>query len=334
MNLTKFVLLVSASVIMRGQDAASYLKQADSQAKAGQYRQAAASYQKAISLDPRNSSALEKLGDVYNHLSMPSEAAAAYEKAADLMLAAPAPAQTAPTIRHLQAPTPPAQIPANRSTPPAAAPKGGGGGGLEGLYFMTRLWGGGNLETATYWFHNGAVARNPVASTKSLDTQAERATHPNDVGTYLLQGGQLAVTLPTSNHQVRFEPMDHGCFGWDAGIFCPVEIFKTGATIDGTFTGGNSVGNVASNITITFKRDRSYDSRQVGSFSSKGTRTDVSGGSTRAEHGGYRIDGTALHMTPDGGKEEIFSTFPHDDDTPGPAPRSVYFSGIMLTRAK
>jgi hypothetical protein len=330
MNLTKFLVLVSASVLMRGQDAASYLRQADSQAKAGQYRQAAASYQKAISLDPRNSSALEKLGDVYNHLSMPSEAAGAYEKAAELMLAAPGPVQNSPTVRQVS-PTPSAPMAANRPTPPAV-PKGGGG--LEGLYFMTRVWGGGDLETATYWFHNGAVARNPVASTKSLDTQAERATHPNDVGTYLLQGGQLAVTLPTSNQQVRFEPMDHGCFGWDAGIFCPVEIFKTGATIDGTFTGGNSVGNVASNITITFKRDGSYDSSQVGSFSSKGTRTDVSGGSTRAEHGRYRIDGTALHMTPDGGKEEIFSTFPNDDHTPGPAPRTVYFSGIMLKRAK
>jgi hypothetical protein len=33
----------------------------------------------------------------------------------------------------------------------------------EGLYLMTRFQGGG-LEIRTYWFHNGTVVMNPVAS--------------------------------------------------------------------------------------------------------------------------------------------------------------------------
>ncbi len=207
-------------------------------------------------------------------------------------------------------------------------------GSLNGLYFMTRL-SGSSLETATYLFHNGTLVKNPVSSSNTPNLDAERAIHPNDVGTYKLQGGQLTLTLLHSNRQARFEQMNGG-FGWDAGIFSPVEVFKPGATLDGTFTGGNSVGGGAlmSSSNITFHRDGTYQSGTITSFDSKGRTSEVSGGSQSSEHGRYRIDGTALRMTPDGGKESVFSTFPWDDGTPGAAPRAVYFGGTMMTRAK
>ena len=65
------------------------------------------------------------------------------------------------------------------------------------------------------------------------------------MGTYTLLGGQLVMTTPGGDHKARFEVMDHGCFGWDTGIFCPVEVFKPGATLEGTFEGGASVGGGA-----------------------------------------------------------------------------------------
>lgn len=207
-------------------------------------------------------------------------------------------------------------------------------GSLDGLYLMTRI-SGSSLEVATYLFHNGTLIKNPISSSGSPNLDAERAIHPNDVGTYKLQGGQLTFTFPNSNQQSRFEQMTGG-FGWDAGIFSPVEIFKSGATLDGTFTGGNSVGGGAlmTSSDITFHRDGTYQSGMITSFDSKGRTSEVSGGSKRSEHGKYRIDGTALHMTPDGGKESVFSTFPWDDGTTGPAPRAIYFSGTMMTRTK
>jgi hypothetical protein len=207
-------------------------------------------------------------------------------------------------------------------------------GNLDGLYFMTRL-SGSSLDTATYLFHNGTLVKNPISSSGTPNLDAERAIHPNNVGTYKLQGGQLTLTLPNSSRQARFEQMNGG-FGWDAGIFTPVEIFKPGTTLDGTFTGGNSVGGGAlmTSSDITFHRDGTYQSGTITSFDSKGRTSEVSGGFQQSEHGRYRIDGTALHMTPDGGKESVFSTFPWDDGTPGPAPRAVYFSGIMMTRTK
>ncbi len=85
---------------------------------------------------------------------------------------------------------------------------------------------------------------------------------------------------------------------------------------------------------ITFRPDGTYQKSSVGSFTSRSAASTVSGGSVGQEQGKYRIDGTALHLMPDGGQEKILSTFPYDDGTPGPAPRSVYFGGTMLKRAK
>jgi hypothetical protein len=209
--------------------------------------------------------------------------------------------------------------------------------GPDGLYLMTRFQSGGSLEVATYWFHDGAVVRNPVASAKSLNLQAERAAHPAAVGTYQLQAGQLTLTFASSNIKSRFEADSRGGgFGWDAGAFSPVEIFKQGATLDGTFSGGASVGGgaVMGSTNITFKGDGTYASDSVTSFSSQGRTSGASGGSVGKERGKYRIDGTALHMIPDGGKETVSITFPYDDGSDGPAPRSVYLGGGLLKRVK
>lgn len=320
-QLTAIILMACAGVSLWGQDAAAYLRQADTQAKAGQYKQAVDNYRKVTLLDPGNSQAYMKLGDIYTKLNMPDEAATAYEKAADLL--------TAPAAAPAQPHTPGA---ANRPAPAAPPATAGNSGGVNGLYFMTRFWVSSGLEIATYRFQNGTVVRNPIAS----DLQAERATHANDVGTYQLQGGQLLVAVAGSNHTARFEPMDHGCFGWDAGIFCPAEVFKPGTTLEGTFEGGASVGGGAlmASTMITFKRDGTYQCGTAVSFSSVGRTTAVAGGSTTSERGKYRIDGPALHMTPEGGQESVYSTFPWDDHTPGPAPQHVYLGGRMMNRLK
>jgi hypothetical protein len=181
--------------------------------------------------------------------------------------------------------------------------------GLSGLYFMTRFWVGSGLEMATYRFQGGSVVRNPIGQ----DLEAERALHPADAGTFQLQGSQLVHNL-AGKHTATFEVMDHGCFGWDAGIFCPVEVFPRGATLEGTFEGGASAsagGNspIAS-TQITFRRDGTYDLGSAVSFSTKGSKTETSGGSTSSARGTYRIEGTAMHMTPEGGNESIVSTFP------------------------
>ena len=154
-------------------------------------------------------------------------------------------------------------------------------GAPEGLYLMTRIQGSG-LDVSTYWFHDGAVVRNPGVSAKNLDLPGERALHANSVGTYALAGGQLTLTFPGSNIKSRFEAdATGGGFGWDAGAFVPVEIFKPGATLEGTYAGGSSTGGGAlmGSSSITFRRDGTYVSDSATSFASQGRSSGASGGS-------------------------------------------------------
>ena len=58
----------------------------------------------------------------------------------------------------------------------------------------------------------------------------------------------------------------------------------------------------------------------------------MTGSSAGSERGNYRIEGTALHLMPEAGKETVVSTFSYDDGSKGPARRSVYFGGGMLKR--
>ena len=63
---------------------------------------------------------------------------------------------------------------------------------LDGLYFMTRFRPGatGKLETATYRFHDGEVARDPIGIVEGNDIAAERVSRP---------GGQMCATRFRSN---------------------------------------------------------------------------------------------------------------------------------------
>jgi hypothetical protein len=208
------------------------------------------------------------------------------------------------------------------------------GGKLDGLYLMTRFWPGSSLEVAAYYFQSGTVVLNPSVGGNKLDVEGERAAHPKAVGTYRLAGGQLTLTFPDRNNTAKFEVETEGCFGWDAGVFCPVKIFGPGTTLDGIYTGGASAGGGAlmASTDITFKANGTYHREMAVSFKAQGRTSTTSGGSTGQENGRYRIDGTALHMIPDGGKETVVTTFPYDDESKGPAPRKIYFGGGMLSR--
>ena len=315
-----------------GQDAATLLKQGDAQYKAGQYRQALDSYRKVTALDPKNSDAYDRMGETYSKLGMPGEAAKAYEKVAELILA------TVDAPQAVQAPHPvapmatrPAPVAQAQARVPAPAPQAAGGA-PNGLYLMTRYWPGSGLEMGAYLFRNGTVVRNPIGA----DIESERAVHPKEVGTFQLQGGNLMMNFAGTPQTARFESENGGCFGWDAGSFCPAEVFKPGATLDGVFEGGASVGGgaVMSSTAITFHADGSYTRESAASFKTTTSASTVSGGSTGADKGRYRIEGTALHLMPEGGKETVVSTFPYDDGSQGPAPRRVYFGGGMLKRIK
>ncbi|MBC5811137.1 MAG: tetratricopeptide repeat protein [Candidatus Eremiobacteraeota bacterium] len=67
------------------QDAAASMSRGDALFKAAQYRLALASYQRVVQLEPRNARAYHQIGETYDKLGMPSQAADAWEKEADVL---------------------------------------------------------------------------------------------------------------------------------------------------------------------------------------------------------------------------------------------------------
>ena len=197
---------------------------------------------------------------------------------------------------------------------------GASAGQPDGLYLMTRYAFGG-LTTEAYRFDDGTVIRNPIAPEEQ---------RPDDIGTYTIDGDTMVVTMGKNNPATsKIEPGDSGCFFWDAGNFCPVEGFDVD-TLDGTFTGGASVGGgaVSSALTVTFEPDGTYKLSSIGAVST----SEGSAGSSRDEAGTYEIDGTVLTLTPAGGASRTLTTFPYDDGTEGEKPRRMFFGGGMLKR--
>lgn len=325
------LVLLAASVVMSAQTM-TLRAAADREMQNRQYERAARLYEAYIKDHPGDPAAYDGLAQAFEKLGRSKDAAVAYEKEAALLEKQAGAATAAAMPQPVRAP----QARAAAFAPPAPAHAAATTGGrLDGLYLMTRFWPGSGLELATYYFHNGSVVLNPIAGGNGLNVEAERAAHPKAVGTFRLANGQLTLALEGSNQTAKFEDDKKGCFGWDAGIFCPVEVFKPGTTLNGTFTGGASSGGggaVMSSTAIAFKPDGTYQRDSVGTFTTRTNASTISGGSTGQESGRYRIDGTAMHLMPNGGKETVVTTFPYDDGTTGPAPRKVYFGGAMLNR--
>jgi hypothetical protein len=190
----------------------------------------------------------------------------------------------------------------------------------DGLYLMTRYAFGG-LSTEAYRFDDGTVVRNPIAP------EEQRA---EDVGTYTIDGDSMSMTLGSNESSTsEIEAGDNGCFFWDMGNFCPVEGFDV-ETLDGTFTGGASVGGgaVSSAMTVTFNPDGTYTLSSLGAVST----SEASAGSSREETGTYAIDDTVLTLTPAGGASRTLTTFPYDNGSEGVQPRRMFFGGGMLKR--
>lgn len=194
-----------------------------------------------------------------------------------------------------------------------------GGSEPEGLYLMTRSAFGG-LSTEAYRFADGAVVRNPIAP----DQQ-----RPEDVGTYAIDGSRMTMTFAGRPGTSEIEPGDGGCFFWDMGNFCPVGAFEDD-TLDGTYSGGASVGGgaVASTVSVKFAPDGSYEISSQGSVST----ADAGAIGSAGERGRYEIDGNLLTLTPEGGAPRSLTTFPYDDGSEGAQPRRIFFGGGMLKR--
>jgi hypothetical protein len=116
-------------LVLAGQGSAqtsadSYRKAGAAYFKAGQYNESVRAYKQVILLSPNDADAYQRLGDSYTRLHMSKEAAAAYEKQADILIsgnAAPAPQPVRAPARQLNPPP--------QNTPPQTHPQPPGANG-------------------------------------------------------------------------------------------------------------------------------------------------------------------------------------------------------------
>src|SRR5688572_15387106 len=95
-----------------------------------------------------------------------------------------------------------------------------GGSDPDGLYIMSRYWvATGSLELGSYRFEDGIVVHNPISPTGDVDE--ERAAHPNDVGTFEVDGDEMVMSFQGREQRSEME-WDGDCFMWETGTFCPV----------------------------------------------------------------------------------------------------------------
>lgn len=205
----------------------------------------------------------------------------------------------------------------------------------DGLYLMTRFWPSTGLEVDGFLFQNGQVVRGPSGDLAAFDFDAARAAAPDRVGTYEVSGDTMKVTWASGSvSESGLEP-DGGCFGWDAGLFCPAAPFGSGV-LEGVYEGGASgsaaLGFAMNSRTIAFAPDGRYEMASAGSVSSETDESTVSGGASGGEAGTYAIDGTVLTLSPDGGASQQVVAFPYGENVDGASPEWIYFGGTMLKR--
>jgi hypothetical protein len=208
-----------------------------------------------------------------------------------------------------------------------------GGSDIDGMYMMTRM-AFGSLSIEAYRFEDGNVVRDPLVPGDSLDVEAERKLHANDVGTYSVDGDEMTMTFGSSTSKSEVE-RDGDCFMWDMGTFCRVEPFDDDA-IEGTYSGGASArgssGIAMNSRTIVFAGDGTYTMESASSVSSLGEGSNVAAGSSGGEKGEYEVDGTIITFRPEGGEERVLTAFPYDDGSEGEKPRRIFLGGTMLKR--
>jgi hypothetical protein len=183
-------------------------------------------------------------------------------------------------------------------------------------------------------------ARGVQGNVAALDFAALKRAALWKVGTVAMTNDIMEILWGDGTvSKDRFEPeANSSCFGFDAGTYCPVNGFKAGDRLNGSFEGGLRASgdrNAATNARrIDFTADGHYSMDAVGSVLDLEQKTDQAMGfSSGSEQGTYELNGTALSLHPAGRKAYVVLAFPYDiGGDPKKMPGHVYFGGTMLKR--
>ncbi len=223
------------------------------------------------------------------------------------------------------------------SAPSAAArpPRAGFQDGMPvGLYFMTRFWGAtGSLEKAAWYFApDGNVYQNLRHGFSSEDL----AAHAGRKGKARGGNGTLEVTWATGKTTSAKLSRDGTGFGWDAGLFAPVEAYRHAAEVVGTYEGGESLAGASERAAVAkrleLRADGTFIWNGVSFLTTASHATEISAGSTTGSQGRWELSGLSLILTAESGKVFRGIVFPYDDAKTPAKPDRMFFGGLMYKK--
>lgn len=200
-----------------------------------------------------------------------------------------------------------------------------------GLYFMTRYWSyTGTLEKAAWYFApDGRVYRNLENGFSESDLAAQSGQR----GTFEVDGDAMTVTWSDGKSTTNELERDDTGFGWDMGIFIPVEPFSDEDELVGTWEGGESLSHGGSHVsvakTLELREDGTFTWDAVSFVERESAETELSASAGGSSSGTYRLSGHSLLLTDTSGVTIRGIAFPYDDEETPVKPDRFFFRGTM-----
>lgn len=200
----------------------------------------------------------------------------------------------------------------------------------DGAYLRTEF-SGGSLSNRLYVFRNGQVAGNAAGDLLDFDFAAHARAMPNWSGRYTRTGDSLKVEWADGSVNegvIRVDSSGKG-FDFQSAPYAPIEAIGDAGRVNGRYVGGASYGGVTSAFDIEFDGAGGFESSNAASIVSRSGASEVSGGSSGADSGTYRIDGNRLVLTGSAGTRN-FQIFQVPTSGDGPIDMLIVDGTVLI----
>jgi hypothetical protein len=192
----------------------------------------------------------------------------------------------------------------------------------HGIYFRLKsaFWGGRLSFEQDHWvFWNDGRFYNdvPKGGLEGFGFVQAWKAEPKSTGIYAIEGDKIRFSYADgSQSEEEFKRDKEGIH--IGGLFTSKQkAFPKDARIAGSWSGGNSVGGGTATYvgyarSLTLRKDGTFDSSSIGSFSVTGDTTTTSGGSENGSGGTYALSGNTLTLKHKDGKATRHTVYPYE----------------------
>lgn len=183
----------------------------------------------------------------------------------------------------------------------------GGSAGRDGkLYMRTVMWSGTyGSSTEISWIYlgdDGTIVYNPKHGVDPINMQEEKKDNAAYTGTYKIEGNKINVTW--SNGKAESWTLEKDGSKYSAingGLVSEPEALPNNYKLEGKFSAGGVLPNVASSSDLVFKNDGTFTLSDLVTVSTEGGGASAN----NLNAGKYEINGNTLVLNFNNGTKEI-----------------------------